>query len=183
MRILWSEFRSFKKSVIYAIKGLIYCIKNERNMRIHLVVAANVLFFSFIFKLNKIEFLILILTFGLVMFCEIVNTAIETFVNLTSPVYSGLAKIAKDVSAGGVFLMAIVSVIEGFILFGNFKKLFITFIFIIKNPLILFVFFCLIFFGMAFICKSFVFKLHRKSVKDKDRVKIYKTKKRSRLDL
>lgn len=183
MRILWSEFRSFKKSFLYAIKGLLYCIKNERNMRIHIVVAVNVLFFAILFKLTKLEYIILILTFGLVIFCEIVNTAIETFVNLTSPAYNGLAKIAKDVAAGGVFLMAIVSIFVGLILFGDLKKLICTFCFIVKNPFILFLFFCLIFFGFAFIFKSFEFKLYRKSVKDKDKVKIYKPKKRNKLNL
>ena len=183
MKIIWSEFRSFRRSFFYAIKGLAYCVSNERNMRIHLVVAFNVLLFAIIFNLKRLEFVILLLTFGLVIFCEIVNTAIETFVNLTSPAYNSLAKIAKDVAAGGVLFMAIISIFVGFILFGHFQKLIFTFLFILKNPFIIFMFLCLNFFGLAFICKSFNLKLYKKSVKDKDNVKIYKPRKRNKLNL
>ncbi len=187
MKISWSELHSLKKSFSFALKGLVYCIKNERNMRIHLFVAVVVLFFAIIFKLSKIEFIILILTFGLVLFCEVINTSIETFINLTSPAYSGLAKIAKDVAAGGVFLTAIIAVIVGIILFGNINKLISTFIYIFKNPLILLAFLAIIFLGLVFVFKSFNFmfsNMYRKMVdKDEENVKIYKPKKRNKFNL
>lgn len=188
MKISWSEIRSLKKSFSFAIKGLLYCVKNERNMRIHIVVATIVLVFSCFFKLNKFEFAILLLTFGMVIFCEIVNTSIETFINLTSPAYNGLAKIAKDVAAGGVFLMAFVSIAIGFILFGNFKKLGLTFFIILKNPFYVALFLILLFLGVAFIFQSLNFKklflrYSGRVVRDEDRVKIYKPKKRKKLNL
>lgn len=185
MKTSWSEFRSLRKSFSFAIKGLSYCIKNERNMRIHIVISIIVLVFAVFFKLSNLEFTILLLTFALVIFCEIVNTSIETFINLTSPAYSGLAKIAKDVAAGGVFLMALVSIVVGLILFGNFKKLISTFIFIFSRPILVLLFLILLFLGFSFIFQSFNFKklIYRKINKDEDKVKIYKPKKRKRLNL
>lgn len=187
MKISWSEFRSLRKSFSFAIKGLLYCIKNERNMRIHLVVAAVVLAFAVFFKLSRLEFAILILTFGLVVFCEIVNTSIETFINLTSPAYNGLAKIAKDVAAGGVFLMAGVSVVVGLILFGNLKRLGLTFALIFQQFWCVLLFLVLLFFGFAFIFQSFnLKKFFMNKVKvdqDDDKVKIYKPRKRRKLNL
>lgn len=183
MNISWSEFKSLKKSFWFAIKGLIYCVKNERNMRIHICVASNVFLFALIFGLTKIEFIVLILTFALMFFCEIVNTSIETFVNLTSPAYSSLAKIAKDVAAGGVFLTSIVSVVVGFFLFGDFKKLIITFSYIFNNIWIIILFCCSIFFSFVFVFKSFKFFIYKHIARDEDKVKIYKPRKRDRLNL
>lgn len=187
MKISWSEFRSLKKSFSFAIKGLIYCIKNERNMRIHLVVAIVVLVFAVFFKLSRIEFAILLLTFGLVVFCEIVNTSIETFINLTSPAYNGLAKIAKDVAAGGVLLMASVAVLVGLILFGNLNRLSQTFALIFQQLWCVLLFCVLLFFGFAFIFQSFNFKNlfinKAKVIQDDDKVKIYKPRKRKKLNL
>ena len=173
MKISWSEFRSLKKSFSYAIRGVIYCIGNERNMRVHIAVAANVLLFSTICELDRLEYGLLFLTIGLVLMCEMINTSIETLVNLGSPAYHSLAKIAKDVSAGSVLVAAAVSVIVGLFIFLQTERLFAAFSKIFNSPLLIILFVIFIIGGFVFVFKGFRVKLPKKSEKV-GKVKIYK---------
>ncbi len=72
---------------------------------------------GFLLRIERDEWLALVLTIALVLAAEGVNTAVEAVVDLASPVYHPLAKVAKDVAAGTVLLTAIASVIVGLILF------------------------------------------------------------------
>ena len=103
---MWNIFKSFG----FAIKGILFCLIHERNMRIHTVIAAYVLIFSTFFDLNKIEYAILIITLALVMGAEMINTAVENLVDLAASSYNNLAKIAKDVAAGAVLVFAVASI-------------------------------------------------------------------------
>lgn len=111
MRIL----KSFK----YAVRGIKYCINNERNMRVHCVVAVYILFFSYFFNLSKSELIMLILTILSVIAAEMVNTAIEGLSDIFVSEYNVAAKNIKDVAAGAVFVSAIGSIIIGLILFSD----------------------------------------------------------------
>ena len=106
-------FHSFK----YPIKGLKYAYRNEQNLAFDVGMAVLVSIFGFIFNLEKYEWLILILTIGLVISCELINTAIEATVDLVTEEYHPLAKVAKDTSAAAVFIFAIVAIIVGLIIF------------------------------------------------------------------
>lgn len=115
--------KSLGKSFTYAFKGIIYCINNERNMRIHFVAAGLVLLFSFFYRVTTTECLFLVLCIGLVITAETVNTSIETLVNLQSPSYNNLARIAKDVAAGAVLVASIISLVIGIIVFCDIQRL------------------------------------------------------------
>ena len=84
------------KSFSFAFKGIAYCIKNERNMRIHLTTAIYVFLLSGFFELSRTEYMLLIIVSACVIAMEIINTSIETIVNLLTQHYDHLAKIAKD---------------------------------------------------------------------------------------
>ena len=105
------------KSFKNAYKGVLLCIKNERNMRIHLTIAAYVLAFSPFYKLNSSQYIMLLIVIGMVLFAESVNTAIEFAVNLHTPYYDNLARISKDVAAGAVLICAFFAAIIGCIFF------------------------------------------------------------------
>jgi len=106
------------KSFADAFNGVFYCIRNERNMRIHMAATAIVMFVSLCFyEHSKTERIILILVCTLVMSLEIVNTAIEKLIDKVSPEHSLLAKVAKDCAAGAVLIAAIAAVVIGVILF------------------------------------------------------------------
>lgn len=169
------ELKGLLKSFTFAFRGLIYCIKNERNMRIHITAALIVLPFSFIYDLTRPEYAILILIMGMVMVCELINTAIETLVNLGSESYDSLARIAKDVAAGAVLMCAIAALMVAVALFGHKDKLLNTLIKISTTPYYLIFFIILILIGILFIFKGFKPNkgLNRKK---KDEVKIYTPK-------
>ena len=130
-----NEMRNLAKSFTYAFRGLAYCVKSERNMRIHLCAVVLVSFFSWFYGLEKNGYLVLFLCFGFVIAAEAFNTAVETMVNLESPSYHQFARIAKDVAAGAVFVAAVTSVIVGAILIlGDWGRLLSTLLSIVCNP-------------------------------------------------
>ncbi|NLY79222.1 MAG: diacylglycerol kinase family protein [Lysinibacillus sp.] len=108
--------RKFLRSFRFAFSGIKMGMK-ERNMRIHIICGIIAILAGFLSHLSAVEWLILILTIALVIGMEMVNTAIENVVDLVSPEYHPLAKIAKDVAAGAVLVVAIASVLIGLILF------------------------------------------------------------------
>ena len=105
------------KSFQYAGRGLRFCLRSERNMRIHLIASVYVLLFSLFFGLTALEYAVLILLIALMFSAEMINTAIEALVNLVSPCYHQLARIAKDVAAGAVFVCAGAAVVVGVLFF------------------------------------------------------------------
>ena len=116
------KFRKSKqplwKSFYHAFQGIRVNILNERNLCIHFMVMLLVISFVFIFKINKTEWLICILLFGFVITLELMNTAIETAIDICMPEINPKAKLAKDTSAGAVLVVAIVSVVIGIMIFG-----------------------------------------------------------------
>ncbi len=111
--------KGFIKSFRYAIIGIAHSIISERNIRIHLVVALYILYFSRFYSLSRAEYILLLLTICFVIATEMLNTAIETAVDLVTEAYARLAKIAKDVAAGAVLVAAFSAVAVGFLLFFN----------------------------------------------------------------
>lgn len=110
--------RSLNESFIYAISGLRETILKERNMKIHLLAAFFAVLLGVIFSLNRIEWGFLFLTICIVLTAEMINTAIERTVDLVTDNYHPLAKAAKNVAAGAVFLSALIAVVMGIIIFG-----------------------------------------------------------------
>lgn len=104
-----------------ALNGLIYAITTQSNIKKQLVIASIVMILSLFFDFTTIEFLCLVFAVVLVIFAEMCNTAIETLVDLYTDLYHPKAKIAKDLGAGAVLLMAINSVIVAYFLF--FRKI------------------------------------------------------------
>lgn len=100
-----------------AINGIIYATTTQGNIKKQLIIAVLVVLASLFFELTKAEFLIFMFTIILIIFAEMVNTAIETVVDLYTDLYHPKAKIAKDVAAGGVVITAINAVIVAYFLF------------------------------------------------------------------
>ena len=109
--------KDFLDSWKNAIKGIIYAVTTQGNVKKQLVIAVIVVILSLLFELSKAEFLIFMFTIILIIFAEMVNTAIETVVDLYTDLYHPKAKIAKDVAAGGVVITALNAVIVAYFLF------------------------------------------------------------------
>lgn len=106
-----------------AINGIIYTATTQRNFRIQLILAVIVLTLSLFYGLGTTEFLCLVFALFFVIFAEMVNTAIETVVDLFVDVYHPKAKIAKDVAAGAVVLSACNALIVGYFIFFNAENM------------------------------------------------------------
>ena len=105
------------KSFKYAFDGIYTGIKEEQNMKIHITIMILVIIFGIMLKISKMEWIICIILFGLVISMELINTAIENTVDLVTKEKNEQAKIAKDVAAGAVLVSAIASAIIGLIIF------------------------------------------------------------------
>lgn len=90
-----------------AIEGIIYAVKTQRHMRYHLFAALAVLVLSLILNISRMEFILLSMAIILVLVTEMLNTAIETTIDMISESYHPLAKIAKDIGSGVVLLASI----------------------------------------------------------------------------
>lgn len=94
--------KSWFQSANLAIEGIIYSVKTQRHMRYHLFAALATLILSLLLNISRMEFTLLCMAIVLVLVTEMLNTAIETTVDMISEEYHPLAKIAKDIGAGVV---------------------------------------------------------------------------------
>lgn len=101
----------------YAIEGIGYGLKTQRNLRVHVICAVLAAGAAAFFHLTPTKWAVLLLTIALVIALELINTAIESVVDLASPDIHPLAKAAKDTAAGAVLVSAIFAVIIGIVLF------------------------------------------------------------------
>lgn len=106
-----------------ATNGIIYSATTQRNIRIQLVLAVIVMVLSLFYELNTAEFLCLLFAVFMVIFAELINTAIETVVDLFVDVYHPKAKISKDVAAGAVVLAACNALVVGYFIFFKEENL------------------------------------------------------------
>ena len=116
-RKLKVKTKKLVNSFKYAIQGIIASFQTERNMKLHVLAMILVILLGFIVKLSRLEWEICIILFAMIISGELFNTAIETTVDIAMPQKNEKAKLAKDVSAGAVLIIAIGSLIIGIIIF------------------------------------------------------------------
>lgn len=116
-RKLKVKTKKLVNSFKYAFQGFFAAFKTERNMKIHMFIMIAVILVGFWLKISTIEWIICIMLFGAVIGAELINTAIEKTVDIVMPYRNKDAKLAKDLSAAGVLVVAISSAIVGFIIF------------------------------------------------------------------
>jgi diacylglycerol kinase (ATP) len=118
-------FISFK----YAFNGIYYVFRTSRNFRIQLIFALISLIIGFLLQVSLNNYVILIATIMSVLILEIINSSIESIVDLiVKKEFNGLAQISKDTSAGAVLLASINSVIIAVSIFLPKIKLLFKFI-------------------------------------------------------
>ena len=109
--------KSYIESFRHALDGIKQVIKEERNMKIHITMTILVVLCAVLFNLTVCEKAIVISLCFITMAFELLNSAIENAVDISSPVFNMFAKRAKDISAGAVLLVSIGSAIAGLIIF------------------------------------------------------------------
>jgi diacylglycerol kinase (ATP) len=110
----------FIASVNCAIEGILWAAKTQKHMLFHLVTAVLVLVLAMVLRLSLHEFALVALAITMVLFAELVNTAIEVVVDLVSPDFHPLAQRAKDVAAGAVLLASVGAMILGYLAVSRF---------------------------------------------------------------
>ncbi|MEK7061333.1 MAG: diacylglycerol kinase family protein [Patescibacteria group bacterium] len=105
------------KSFKYAIDGIKEAYISEKNMKVHFLLMILAIVLAVILKLSSVEWAILVVTIGLVLILEFINTSLEQIVDIVSPEKQEKAKIAKDVAAAGVLIAAIIAILVGIFLF------------------------------------------------------------------
>ena len=112
-----SAWAKFIAGFGHAFRGLWYALRTQRNMRVHVLIALIAIILGIILRISAVEFALVFVAITGVFIAEMFNTVIELCVDLASPNYHPLAKIAKDVSAGAVLLSAMLSVVIGLFVF------------------------------------------------------------------
>ena len=103
----------------HAIAGLIHAIRTQRNIQIHLTAAIIVLALSLFFDLSRVELGLVIIAISMVIFAELVNTAVEVIIDILTQEYSFKARIAKNISAAAVVIAAGNAVFIAYLVFFN----------------------------------------------------------------
>ena len=110
----------FIDSVNCAIEGILYTARTQKHMRHHFLSALAVLFAALLLRVSPVEFMLLALAISFVLFAELLNTAIEVVVDMISPEFHPMAKVAKDVAAGAVLTAAFGTAIIGYLVLAKY---------------------------------------------------------------
>ncbi|MBZ2175727.1 diacylglycerol kinase [Schnuerera sp. xch1] len=105
------------ESFNYAVNGIIYALKTEKNLRIHFLIATGIIIMSLFFDFTRIELIVLFVSITLVLLAEMINTAVERTIDILTKDYHPLARLAKDLAAGGVLIAAFNALVVGYLLF------------------------------------------------------------------
>ena len=114
-----SDHPGFRKSFLFAIQGFRTAIATERNIKVMLAVGACAIVAGLALQLDLLSWAIVLLCCGVVIMAELMNTAVETVVDLVSPEFPPLAGRAKDIAAAAVWVLSVIVAIVGVLVFAN----------------------------------------------------------------
>ena len=109
--------RGRRNSFKYAFSGLLYVLKTQKNAWLHFAATVLVVLFAWWLRIERFEWLAILLVIGIVWTAEFLNTALEVIVDLASPEKHPLARVGKDVGAASLLIAAILAVTIGLIVF------------------------------------------------------------------
>ena len=103
----------------YAFEGIIHVLRTQRNMRVHFLVAGAVLIAAIAIGVTRIELIALLISIGFVLIAEMINTAIEGTIDVSTTSFDPNAKLAKDIAAGAVLIATVNAVVVGYLVFSE----------------------------------------------------------------
>jgi diacylglycerol kinase (ATP) len=110
---------SLLESFNFAFEGIIHVLRTQRNMRIHFLSAVVVLVAALATGVSRLELIALLLAIAFVMIAEMINTAIEGAVDVSTTSFDPNAKLAKDIAAGAVLIATVNAVAIGYLVFSG----------------------------------------------------------------
>jgi len=109
--------RRFLTALTCAVAGIGYGLRTQRHLRFHCLAGLLALGLGVCSQLSALQWGLLSLTIAAVIAAELLNTAVESVVDLVSPEWQPLAKAAKDTAAGAVLVVAVAALVVGATLF------------------------------------------------------------------
>jgi diacylglycerol kinase (ATP) len=103
----------------YAFEGIIHVLRTQRNMRIHFLIAVVVLIVALIVDVSKMELIALLISITFVLIAEMLNSAIEGAIDVSTTTFDPNAKLAKDVAAGAVLIATVNAIAVGYLVFAG----------------------------------------------------------------
>jgi diacylglycerol kinase (ATP) len=112
-----SFFARVFRSFYYAFRGILSFITAPSNAWIHIPAAIAACTLGWLMKITKMEWFAILFSIGIVIICEMFNTALESLTDLVSPDYNKLAERTKDIAAGAVLVASILALVIGGMIF------------------------------------------------------------------
>jgi diacylglycerol kinase len=109
--------KSLLNSFKYAGKGIVKIFRKGKIFKVQLIIFALILIAGFVLHISRLEWLITLLAGGMVLSLEMINTAIESVVDLVTEEFKVLAERIKDIAAGAVLISSLIALIIGLIVF------------------------------------------------------------------
>jgi diacylglycerol kinase (ATP) len=98
---------SLRWSFTWAFEGIVYVLRTQRNMQIHVSAAVLALVMGLLLDFSRLELAAIMGAISLVLVAEMMNTAVEAAIDAVVTSYHPLVKIAKDVAAGAVLVATV----------------------------------------------------------------------------
>jgi len=103
----------------YAFEGILHVLRTQRNLRIHFLIAIGVIAAAAALGVERMELIALLLAIAFVLVAEMVNSAIEGAIDVSTTSFDPNAKLAKDVAAGAVLIASITALAVGYLVFAH----------------------------------------------------------------
>ena len=103
----------------YAFEGIIHVLRTQRNLRLHFLAAILVFAAAIALGVTRLELVALVLAIAFVLVAEMLNTAIEGVIDVSTTSFDPNAKLAKDIAAGAVLIASITALGVGYLVFED----------------------------------------------------------------
>src|SRR6266511_2929849 len=110
---------SIVESFNYAFEGVIHVLRTQRNMRVHVAIATGVLIAALALGVSKLELIALLLSIAFVLIAEMINSAIEGAIDVSTTSFDPMAKLAQDIAAGAVLIASVNAIAVGDLVFSG----------------------------------------------------------------
>jgi diacylglycerol kinase (ATP) len=103
----------------YAVEGIIHTLRTQRNLRLHFLAAILVFIAAIALGVTRLQLIALVLAIAFVLVAEMLNTAIEAVIDVSTTSFDPLAKLAKDIAAGAVLIASLAALGVGYLVFED----------------------------------------------------------------
>src|SRR3989440_4912251 len=110
---------SLLESFNYAVEGIIHVLRTQRNLRIHFLAAVLVFAGAIAVGVSRLQLIALVIAIAFVLVAEMLNTAIEGVIDVSTTSFAPNAKLAKDIAAGAVLIASVTAVAVGYLIFAH----------------------------------------------------------------